>query len=194
MDDFNEPHKVARLLENLPCRWAVAGGWALDLFLGRVTRKHQDFEVAILRGDQLVLQEYLSSRGWSLEYVHEGKLYPWPGGEWLRSPSHEIWCRVHGPVRRLEVLLNESQGEEFVFRRDSRIAVPLGHAFIRSTSGIPILAPELVLLYKAKRAVEPKEQRDFSNVLDALGAERRQWLLANLSTAEPGHMWLADLG
>ena len=29
--------------------WWVAGGWALDLFLGRMTRPHHDVDVAILR-------------------------------------------------------------------------------------------------------------------------------------------------
>jgi len=148
----------------------------------------------MLRDDQRILQEYLSSRGWSLEYLREGKLCPWPIGEGLRSPSHEIWCRApSGPVRRLEVLLNERQGEAFAFRRDARIVAPLEDAFLQSKSGIPILAPEIVLLYKAKRAVEPKEHLDFSNARDALGAERRQWLRASLAVAEPGHVWLADL-
>jgi hypothetical protein len=194
MHDFIEPQRVASLLQDVRCRWGVAGGWALDLFLDRVTRKHRDIDVAILREDQLVLQEYLVFRGWSCEYVHEGKLCPWQGGESLQLPSHEIWCRVQsGSVRRLEVLLNERQGDAFVFRRDARIIAPLGRTFIRSNSGIPILAPEIVLLYKSKRAVEPREQLDFSNALDALGAERRQWLFASLTVAEPGHVWLADL-
>jgi Aminoglycoside-2''-adenylyltransferase len=61
MNDFTEPQKVARLLEEVRCSWGVAGGWALDLFLDRVTREHQDIEVAIFREDQLILQEYLSS-------------------------------------------------------------------------------------------------------------------------------------
>jgi hypothetical protein len=28
----------------IPVRWAVAGGWAIDLFLGRVTRGHDGDE------------------------------------------------------------------------------------------------------------------------------------------------------
>jgi hypothetical protein len=30
-------------------RWAVAAGWALDLFRGEVTREHEDTEIAIPR-------------------------------------------------------------------------------------------------------------------------------------------------
>lgn len=194
MNDFSRPQVVASLLQDVPCRWGVAGGWALDLFLGRVTREHQDIEVATLREDQLLLQRHLSLRGWSCEYVRQGKMCPWPIGERLGLPAHEIWCRAQsGPLRRLEVLLNERQGDAFVFRRDPRITAPLGHVFIRSDSGIPILAPEIALLYKAKRANEAKEQMDFSNTVGALSAEARQWLFASLTVAEPGHKWLSDL-
>lgn len=35
---FAEVEKVASLLRDLRCEWYVCGGWAVDLFLGRVTR------------------------------------------------------------------------------------------------------------------------------------------------------------
>lgn len=194
MNDFTEPQKVAHLLGDGRCSWGVAGGWALDLFLDRVTREHQDIEVAIFREDQLILREYLRSRGWSFEYVRNGKLFPWPIGERLVLPVHEIWCQIaDGPLRRLEVLLNERKADAFVFRRDSRIGAPIDRTFIRSNSGIPVLAPEIVLLYKSKRSAEPKEQMDFSNTLDALDTERRQWLLESIVVADPEHAWLAAL-
>lgn len=188
------PEAVARLLQGVRCRWGVAGGWALDLFLDRITREHEDIEIAILREDQLILQEYLGTLGWSCECVQEGTSSPWTIGESLRLPIHEIRCRAQcGPVQRLEVLLNERQDNAFVFRRDGRIVAPLDHTFIRSRSGIPLLAPEIVLLYKAKRAAEPKEQADFSNVLGELDAARRQWLSASLALLDPSHRWLVDL-
>jgi hypothetical protein len=59
MNDFTEPREVLRLLQEVGCRWGVAGGWALDLFLDRVTRKHEDIEIAVFREDQFILREYL---------------------------------------------------------------------------------------------------------------------------------------
>jgi hypothetical protein len=35
--------------------WWVAGGWALDLVLGRKTRPHADLEISMLTGDQQAL-------------------------------------------------------------------------------------------------------------------------------------------
>jgi hypothetical protein len=119
MSDFIEPKAVRGLLDALECDWGIAGGWAIDLFLDRITRKHQDIEIAIFRENQLVLQQYLSSRGWFLEYVHHGEMFPWPIGQNLALPVHEIWCRnPNGPPRDLEVLLNERDAGVFIFRRD----------------------------------------------------------------------------
>ena len=59
-----EKFDASRLLEvmadfNAP--WWVAGGWALDLWMERETRPHQDVDLAILRGDQQKLYRYLLS-------------------------------------------------------------------------------------------------------------------------------------
>ena len=194
MNVFIKPQQVQRILIDLQCTWGVAGGWALDLFLDRPTRGHEDVDVAIFREDQLILQGYFSSRGWSLEYVHNSKFYSWPNGERLRLPINGIWCRASsGPLDLIEVLLNECEGKDFVFRRNSSIKTPIERAFIRSKSGIPVLAPEIVLLYKSKRPMRDKEQQDFSNMLNALDVQRRQWLAESIATNDPEHPWLYDL-
>jgi hypothetical protein len=94
MNDFSTPQEVQHLLTNVRCPWGVAGGWALDLFLNRVTRKDKDIEVAIFREDQLILQEYLSAQGGFFEYVCNGQLFPWKSEERLELPIHEIRCRI----------------------------------------------------------------------------------------------------
>jgi hypothetical protein len=43
------------------------GGWALDLFLDRETRRHDDLDVALLRRDQGAPHDHL--RGWDLRYA-----------------------------------------------------------------------------------------------------------------------------
>lgn len=37
--------EVASVLEGMPAPWWIAGGWALDLFVGRTTRAHEDMDV-----------------------------------------------------------------------------------------------------------------------------------------------------
>lgn len=45
--------EVVDLMSGLQVPWWIAGGWAIDLFLGRQTRAHGDTDVLIRRDDQL---------------------------------------------------------------------------------------------------------------------------------------------
>jgi len=51
--------EVKRLLGAVAAPWWIAGGRALDMFLGHETRKHDDLEVAVLRRDQLAFRHAL---------------------------------------------------------------------------------------------------------------------------------------
>ncbi|HEX8117846.1 MAG TPA: hypothetical protein VF521_11290, partial [Pyrinomonadaceae bacterium] len=164
---FDEVEKVGALLRDLGCEWYVCGGWALDLFLGRVTRSHKDVDIAVARRDQSEVRGYLRGRGWSLEKAADGRLSPWVEGEWLAPPLHGVWCRnaEHDPDF-FELLLNEIDDELFRFRRDPAVTLPRSRMSFRSPSGLPVLAPEVVLLYKSNGVEEYGE--DFRQTASAL--------------------------
>jgi hypothetical protein len=169
----------------------IAGGWAVDLYLGRVTRPHEDIEVAIFRRDQAALHECLD--GWLLQKVVGGKLSAWRRGEWLALPVHEIHCfKEASEPTRLEVLLNESDGAEWVYRRNEKVRRPLAKCHLVSKEGVRFLSPEIVLLYKSK-SPRAKDEQDFAAVAGRLGAERKAWLKAALKAQDPGHGWLGKL-
>jgi hypothetical protein len=44
---FRPVADVIRALARAPARWAVAGGWALDLVAGAPARHHEDVDVAV---------------------------------------------------------------------------------------------------------------------------------------------------
>ena len=44
--------RALKVMAGFPQPWWVAGGWALDLFLGRKTRPHADLEFSILAADR----------------------------------------------------------------------------------------------------------------------------------------------
>jgi hypothetical protein len=69
------PGELATLLDGLPVRWWVAGGRAINLFVGSYSRRHQDLDVAVLRPDQLTVQANLDH--WDLRVSHEGRLTRW---------------------------------------------------------------------------------------------------------------------
>ncbi len=189
-DPYQHPRAIAALFSAYPGRWGICGGWAIDLFLNRPTRVHKDVDVAVLRQDQAVLQEGLTRQGWTMEQAHAGRLSPWRG-EWLALPVHTLWCRNTGHEPDfVEILFNESAGDQLLVRRDTSIRLELERAFVRSVSGIPILAPEVVLLYKAKDFNDEANRQDFTHTWPALNSRQRDWLRYGLEQLHPGHPWL----
>ncbi|OGS49156.1 MAG: hypothetical protein A3K68_03155 [Euryarchaeota archaeon RBG_16_68_13] len=192
MEPFHPVRKVAAILEGFRRPWWIAGGWAIDLLVERETRAHEDVEVAILRGDQRGLRNHL--RGWRLERVVRGSFVktPWPEGEWIAPPDHEIHARSPDASLELEVLLNEREGDAWRFQRLPEVTRPLVLAGMRTADGVPFLAPEIVLLYKAK---DPRERdiHDFRVARGALDEDRRQWLRDALARVHPGHPWIREL-
>lgn len=62
-DTFEPATRTAAYFARYSLPWYVAGGWAVDLFLGRRTRPHEDIEVAVLRRDQGSLRH--AFEGWT---------------------------------------------------------------------------------------------------------------------------------
>ena len=182
---------ILPLMSPFPAPWCVAGGWAIDLFLRRVTRPHGDLELAIFRPDQLVLRHHL--RGWRFEKVIEGGRVEWPDGERLELPVHEVHARrTDGSPAALEFLLNERDGDHWVYRRNAAIRLAIERAILRPGAGLPVLAPEIVLLFKSK-APRQKDEADWASTLSALDAQQRQWLLRAIRATETEHPWIGAM-
>jgi len=160
-----EPRDALELMRGYDGPWWVGDGWALDLFLGRTTREHADLDVVVLRDDQERVCDHFA--GWDLQVAHGGELRPWRG-ERLELPLHNLWARrTEGPWE-LELLLMESNGHEWRFRRDERVTLPLAQVGMER-DGIPHLAPEIPLLYKAKEP-RPSDEADFRRGSDGASA------------------------
>jgi hypothetical protein len=179
--------EVAALFAGFDGPWWLAGGVAIELFVGAPFRSHGDIDVVILRTDQSRLHDALA--GWELWAVDPpGALRPWPAGEVLPASVHDIWCRDRpdGPWR-LQVMIDESDGACWVSRRDPRIRRPLvslGH----DADGVPYLAPEVQLFYKSRRP-RPRDELDFSMALPHLSPDQRHWLDEALAMTDERHPW-----
>jgi hypothetical protein len=92
----------------------------------------------------------------------------------------------------MEVLLDASEQDLWMFRRNTEIRRPLLAVVRRNPHGVPYLAPEVQLLYKA-RSMRPKDQADFECVAPRLDAAARAWLRESLLKTYPGHPWAATL-
>lgn len=82
--------------------------------------------------------------------------------------------------------------DEWIFRRAPQIRGSLSTLRRVNKDGIPYLAPEIQLFYKA-RGLRPKDKADFARTLPALDEKSRQWLAQSLALVHPGHVWLTNL-
>jgi len=181
--------------------WWVAGGWALDLFLGRKTRPHADLEISILAADQGALFQHL--RGWDLRLAGPGASLPAWDGSWIQPPFHQVWARrgLGRPSRpgefaadptMLGFLLEQSTGDRWVFRRHPAVTRQQDQVGTITAEGVAVVRPEIALLFKAK-GTRFKDQRDFDRVLPHLDETARAWLASALKQAHPEHTWRGRL-
>ena len=143
------PAKVAALFARMTAPWWIGGGHAIELFLSRTSRSHADVDVLLLRRDQHEAHRFLP--GWDIQAADPpGTLRPWAAEETLPTDVHDIWCRERpGGPWRLQFMLDEVDGDEWVSRRDDRIRRPVSSIGLRTADGLPIISPEIQLFSKA---------------------------------------------
>lgn len=170
--------------------WAVAGGWAIDLWLGEQTREHHDVEVVARRCDQTEIHAALSGRCglYCLDPPGSG-WRPWQG-ELIRQPAFQLQARATGI--EFDIFAETVEGETWHFRRDERVSRPVSEVIMLSASGIPIVRPEVQLLYMAK-AMEVKNIGDFERSRPRLDHDSVRWLAASLTKTLPDHDWIRAL-
>lgn len=186
------PYETVTLFASWDRFWCIAGGWAIDLWLGQVTREHADTDVLLLRGDMATVHDHLP--GWELWAADPpGTLRPWPAGEPLPGHVHDIWCRKAGSMRwRFQLMVMDHDKVHWIFRRDGSIGGPLG-SLANEVGGMPVLAPEIQLLYKGNGTRRPKDEADFLTALPHLSPNQRAWLRDAIASREPNHPWVAAL-
>jgi hypothetical protein len=185
------PDEIVVLLSAVRSLWWVAGGWALDLFLGKVTRAHKDLDIGIFRKDAAIVLAELP--GWEFFEVKDGVLTQLIDGNALHPDVNSLWCkRTSATQWEFELMLDGWDGEFWIFRRDARITYPLSSAIRRDPEGIAYLAPEIQLLYKA-RATRAQDQADFDHVVPHLDRDARTWLRDSLMSTDPEHAWISIL-
>ncbi len=165
-----QPAELVAIFRGRGAPWWIAGGYAIELAVGRPLRDHGDIDVLLLRRDQLVLQQ--ARPDWDWQAVEQAgdqdeRLRRWRPGEYLAPGVRELWAAGPGQPWRLEIVLDESEGGDWVSRRDSRVRRPLAQLGAVTGDGVPYLAPEIALYYKAG-VLRPKDEIDFAAVLPQL--------------------------
>ena len=184
------PNDVARRLSGTATPWYVAAGWAIDLFRGTQTRAHGDIEIAIPAASFPQVRSRFP--GYVFDAVSSGRIWENATPDVLAA-THQTWLRDAATGNYLlDVFREPHDGDTWICRRNETIRLPYRDIIRHTRDGIPYLAPELVLLFKAKHA-RRKDQADFDATVPHLTPAQRETLAGLLARTHPGHPWLADL-
>jgi hypothetical protein len=181
---------MARLLAGVTVPWYVAGGWAIDLFLGRQTREHSDLEIAVPATAFAPIRDALAD--YEFDVIGAGRRWP------LDSPAFPVmfqtWAREPATgVYRADVFREPERDGAWICRRDPSIWLPYERLIRCTGDGIPYVVPEVGLLFKAKWASKPKNQADFTATVPFLADDAAVWLRWALQRVHPGHAWIGAL-
>ena len=187
------PEQAAAALDGVTAPWAVAGGWALDLWLGEQTREHEDLEIAVPAGFFPEIQAPLENLGLKLFENDNGQMTALAQGEapgrgfqtWVMDPAVNGWV--------LDVFREPGDAQTWIYRRTGELSAPRALASGRTAGGIPFVAPQIVLLFKAYVTPRDKDEADFALAAPRLSAAARDWLAAGLEVIRPGHPWIERL-
>ncbi|MBA3870086.1 MAG: amino acid transporter [Anaerolineae bacterium] len=184
--------EVITLFAEAPFQWGLAGGYAVEQFLGINFRSHGDMDVTIYRDEQLKAQSWLS--GWELYAADPpGTLRKWTANEYLPIGIHDIWGhKIASTAWQFQFMLAEVDGDEWVSRRSSKIRGKRNDLIVKYND-LPCIRIEVQLMYKAK-SLRPKDELDFQMCLPKLSHDAKQWLKESLLLLYPeGHRWLSFL-
>jgi hypothetical protein len=173
--------------------WWVAGGQAIDLFLGWETRKHNDLDLEMFRSDRDVLFDVFA--GWDFYTVSEGAFSKWERGAQIAPPVFGIWGRpTPNDPWAVEIMLadgdmTDGAATTWRFRRDNEISLPRSLLTATSQTGIRYCTPEVQLLYKSKQS-RPKDDVDMVRCLHRMTSSQRTWLADAIRRGDPVHSWI----
>ena len=190
------PREVAQLFQRCPGRWWIAGGWSLDLYLGHPTREHEDVDVLVLYDDLPTIHAALP--GWEFAGWHfsneQPELRPWLPGETLPPQTRDVWGRPAGTEAwRFRLMTMHTEGDRWILPRDASFTGEL--AMLSDVrNGIPIVAPELQLLSKARVPHRPKDDADLRRMIPHLWHRRQAWLREAIMRLYPTSPALRLLG
>ncbi len=185
------PAQLQRKLEGISAPWYIAGGWALDLWLGYETRAHEDLEFCVLRKDFDAFRNVFAL--FDIYAAHDGNVARLADDE---KPSPEIaqfWIlEIAVRAWRADLMIEPGDSQSWQYKRDHSVQRQRSIMVEISPDGIPYLNPAGVLLFKAKRCCA-KDEIDFQNALPKLALSDRKWLKETLIQQHPEHFWIGYL-
>ena len=176
------PHELVDWLAGVDMPWGIAGGWALDLWQGTVTREHSDIEIACFRSD--LPQLLPTMQAFEIVVAQNKVLTPWRANDPLPDGPFSLWLRRHGePLWDFEIVAESRRDNLWVYQREVSVTLPPDEVFLQ-LGLFPIVRPEIQLLYKCKEP-RPKDVDDLACCVPMLDAQGYRWLRDAVTVAHP---------
>jgi hypothetical protein len=184
--------EIKQIFANAPFAWGLAGGYAIEQFVGASIREHSDFDVVVYRDNQIQVQRWLTN--WRFYAADPpGSLRPWITDEYLPFGIHDIWChQMNVHAWQLQIMLAEVEEDKWFSRRNRLICGQRDDLFV-IYNGTPCIRVEVQLLFKAQNN-RPKDNLDFQACLPLMSTNAKEWLADHLHLSFPdGHLWTNSL-
>lgn len=164
---------LKQIMQDADYDWYLAGGIALDEFLGRKTRDHEDTDI-------LVNFNYLER---ILDFFKNYKVYTARNGSLSLSALNNIkstdslWiANDENESFIIQILFFEEEAGHWVYKRDNTIRKRIEEIYFVK-SDMKIIQPEIQLLYKMDSSdVREKDLYDYQNVFPVLEERQKEWL------------------
>lgn len=176
------PDELQSWLRDIDIPWALAGGWALDLWAGAQSREHSDIEIAIVRRDLPRVLVRLSA--FEIAIAQNKQLTAFQPGAVLPSGPFSCWLRRHGnSLWDFEIVAETELEGEWAYRRMPSVRRHWSDIFVPGP-GMCLVSPAVQLLYKCGTP-RPKDMQDLQNFVHRLPAPELGWLLSAVAIAHP---------
>lgn len=164
---------LKQIMQDADYDWYLAGGIALDEFLGRKTRDHEDIDI-------LVNFKYLER---ILDYFNSYKVYTARNSSLSLSALNNIkstdslWItKDENESFIIEILLFEEEAGHWIYKRDNAVRKKIEDIYF-DKNDMKIIQPEIQLLYKMNSSnVREKDLYDYHNVYPVLEERQKAWL------------------
>lgn len=172
---------ICELFADLRVPWWIAGGWAIDLAAGEISRDHHDIDVMVLERDEHALRTDLPGVDFRLIVGAGEHDQPWPPGRRLIAGPDRIRLLCPTLPMPTEVISGAAVGTTWVYHRGRPGGTTRPLVKITQRRGrIPYLAPEVVLATKFLDNRD-KDGADFYTAAPHLSPDQRQWLIKTMT-------------
>lgn len=164
---------LKQIMHDADYDWYLAGGIALDEFLGRKTRNHEDIDILVNFKEIECILDFFNSynvytaRNGSLSLSLRNNIKS-TDSLWIAKDDKESFI--------IEILFFEEEAGHWIYKRDNAVRKKIEDMYFVKND-MKIIQPEIQLFYKMNSSsVREKDLYDYHNVYPVLEERQKEWL------------------